>query len=117
VHTPDSSIDKQLSALPSAKHMHRLSAITVFGHTPFMQDPATDEESCEVYDLQGRWLTLAVPARLRSQFQATVTPYAITEGTDIDVYVTWKSPYLVTATYAAAPGQRMGTPLARLTDK
>ncbi len=98
ITTPTSSIDTQIASLPSNQAMSVPATITVYGHT--ILTASGSNYTCEVYDLQGRWVGLTLPASSLSAFKAAVLPYAtINVPATISVNVTYKSPYLVTATY------------------
>jgi hypothetical protein len=98
VTTPTSSIDAQLSSLPSNQKLNAAATITAFGHTPLVAD-ASGNFTCELYDLQGRWVSLTVLSGSVDHFKKLILPYATLKGTDIAVTVTWKSPYLVSARF------------------
>ena len=105
IETPTSSIDAQLAGLPSNQPISTPVTITVFGHTPLVATGSGDF-GCEVYDLQGRWVSLTVSAAARQEFEQRVLPYATLMGKDITVRVTGKSPYRVTAQFPAQDRER-----------
>jgi hypothetical protein len=92
----DNTIDSVIDGQPSGS----VVTIPVCAHTPMAGN------TCQVYDLNGRWVTLTVPTADQAAFLAAVPPY-VTCATG-NATVTYKirvvleivSPYNITADYS-----------------
>jgi len=87
--------------------------IPVVAHTPLT---GSGPYTCEVYDLNGRWMTMTIPAGDNTAFIAAVPPYVTctsanaTETYNIPITLSSAPNYNVTATYSPAmpPGAPSG---------
>lgn len=104
IHQIDDTDGAVENTIDSALAGHKAGdtvTIPVAAHTPL------SGTTCEVYDLNGRWVTLTVAAADQAAFLAAVPPYVTckagnaTVAYKIKVLLNSKQPYTISATYEA----------------
>lgn len=106
----DGAIDNTIDSALMGRHAGDIVFLPVSAHTPI------SGTTCEVYDLNGRWVTLTVKVADQGAFLAAVPPYVTcvpgnrTTTYKIRVTLTSVQPYDVAATYSLSNGSAPNSP-------
>jgi hypothetical protein len=104
INDANGSTTNTIDAALSGKTINQVITIPVSAHTPIVSGV------CQVYDLNGRWVTLTVPSANQTAFLAAVPSYVTcttsnaTQTYSIQVTLNSLPPYNVTATYNPSGG-------------
>lgn len=107
INDTNGAISDTIDAAISGKGVNSVVTIPVSAHTPIT---GSGPYSCEVYDLNGRWVTLSIPTANLAGFESAVPPYVTCGASNAtvtyNIQVTLNSipPYGVTATYNPSGG-------------